>query len=333
MVIKSPPVSFDIGLTVNRQGRPALDCQFSVPRVLGTVASLTADMSVSSFIAHSFSLGYVLPLGSSWRFTADVVKQVNDFHASSSFSEAVEGVGLGWSNGRHRFGLDAHLRDIYPLISGPTFVASEQIRRVPLRSIKTAFTYTYSLDHIVRESGHIVHGHAFGLRTELAGLFGDVEMIKINSHLSLHRRIWKGLIWHGRIGGGWKQSSPIQDRFFLGGTNEETFAFRGFANRSIGPSAKRQCFIDSPSGASMDYLGADAFSVIDSVLSFPVYMNIKGLLFLQGGSLAGRRLAAGAGIRVPIGSVGSVELTFGAPLISAPTDTSQCMQIGIRMSK
>jgi outer membrane protein assembly factor BamA len=357
---------FDIGFTVNRQGRPALDCQFSLPKILGTSASVTADASVSSFIAHSFNLKYLLPnLVSGWNFSAEAVKQVNDFQFSSSFSESVAGFSFGLSKANHRFGLDAHLRDIHPLISlvGTKMTASEQIRRVPLRSIKTSANYKYVLDRVVRKtstSPHPVGGHRFTLYADISGLMGDVRLTKLESSLAFHRRLWKDVVFHSRFGSGAiaqmnssRQQTPIQDRFFLGGTNEEFSQLRGFAYRSVGPSGKR---IVMP-GASVkkgdkvyDHLGGDAYFSIDNVVSFPLYekdgIDVRGMAFLQIGSLVPSlhsraasefgnnvRASVGFGVMVPIGNVGSMELTLGRPIYGASkTDTIQSLQIGIRIA-
>ena len=357
---------FDIGVTVNRQGRPALDCQFSLPKILGTSASITADASVSSFIAHSFNLKYLLPnLVSGWGFTAEAVKQVNDFQYSSSFSESVTGFSFGLSKANHRFGIDAHLRDVHPLVSlvGTKMTASEQIRRVPLRSIKTSVNYKYVVDKVVRKSEinpHPIAGHRFTLHADLSGLMGDVRLSKLESSFAFHRRLWKDIVLHSRFGSGAiaqmnsiRQQTPIQDRFFLGGTNEEFSQLRGFAYRSVGPSGKR---IVMP-GTSVkkgdklyDHLGGDAYFSIVNVVSFPLYekdgIDIRGIFFSQIGSLVPSlhsrtasdfannvRASVGLGIVVPVGNVGSMEVTLGRPVYGASkTDTLQSLQIGIRIS-
>lgn len=362
----TPPVSFDVGFTVNRQGRPALDCQFSVPRILGTVASLTADVSISSFVAHSFNLRYDLPgvFSSGWRLTAEAVKQVNDYQYSSSFSESVEGFGLGWSKGNHRIGLDAHLRDIHPLVTlaGSRLVASEQLRRVPLRTIKTGLNYKYALDRRIFDSpssGHIVGGHKLALHADVSGLLGDVRMSKLETSLSVHRRVWRSLVWNSRIGAGaiahlfrGALTTPIQDRFFLGGTNEEASALRGFAYRSVGPCGRRMVVGQVRKGDKLyDHLGGDAFVSVDNSLTFPLYqrdgIDVRAMVFAQAGSLVptlnsqrifsdlwnGVRVSVGAGIVVPVGAVGTVELTLGRVVGGAlATDTPQLLQVGIRLS-
>lgn len=310
---------------------------------------MRADLSVSSFIAHSFNLGYVLPFASCWRFSADVVRQVNDFHSSSSFSESVQGLGFGWSCGSHRFGLDAHLRDIHPLVTlvGAKTVASEQLRRVPLRTIKTGFSYDYNLDRALTEACRAVGGYKVGLRGEICGLFGDVNFAKCEASYSLYRRVWRGLVYHGSVGGGaigqlGKSVTPIQDRFFIGGTSEQKYALRGFASRSVGPSGKRILAAPAmPGDKLVDHLGGEAFVSMDNVISFPV-AGVYAMAFLQAGSLLpslhssvskNTRVCAGVGVMVPVGNMGTAEITLGRPIFGRQTtDTVQSLQIGLRIS-
>ena len=364
---KAPPVSFDIGVTVNRFGRPALDCQFAIPKLLGTTASLTADASISSLVAHAFNLGYQLPLSrDGWRFTAEAIKQVNDFQYSSSFSEHVTGFGFGWLyKSNHRIGLDAHMRDIHPLITlegGPKFVASEQVRRVPLRTIKTSVNYKYTRDKIVKRSdtnAHPIGGDRFIFACDISGLFGDVKMAKMESSYQVHRRFWKDFVLHTRIGsgaiaqlGGRPMPTPIQDRFFLGGTTDEASSFRGFALRSMGPCGRRILTTGSQikkGDKVYDHIGGDAYWSIDNAVSFPIYssadsLDVRGFVFAQIGSLIPTlravgdfkrnvRASVGAGITVPVGGMGTMELSIGKPVYgSQPSDTQQLLQIGIRLS-
>lgn len=349
-----PPVQFDVGVTVNKQGKPAIDFQFSVPKILNTAASLSADASISSLIAHSLNLRYSIPVSPRSIFLAELVKQVNDYTYASSFSEAVQGFRLSWTHGRnHVVGLDAHLRDVHPMIVGK-LSASEQLRRVPLRSIKTSINYKYVRDATER-TPHAVGGYKFSFLTDLAGLFGDVRFFKVDSALSMHRRIrGSNVVTHTRIGTGaiaplGRSQTPVQDRFFLGGTTDENFFFRGFAVRSVGPAGKR--IGNSRKGdKSFDHLGGDAYYSIDNAITFPLYskneLDIRGILFGQIGSVVptlhsrvaqelvkNTRASVGLGVVVPIGNVGTLELTLGKPVWGATlSDMSQSLQIGIRIS-
>jgi hypothetical protein len=223
-------VTFDVGFTVNRMGKPALDCHFAIPRILGTVASLAADASVSSMIAHSFDIRYALPglFAGNWKLVVEAVKQVNDYHYASSFSEGVSGIGMGLIKGNHRIGLDAHLRDIYPLVTlqGSKLVASEEIRRMPLRSVKTSLSYNWIVDRTIGNP-HAVGGYKFVLNCESSGVFGDVRMTKLTSMFQFNRQLFRSITLHTRLASGaisqfGSGKTPIQDRFFLGGTADET---------------------------------------------------------------------------------------------------------------
>jgi outer membrane protein assembly factor BamA len=355
-------VTFDVGFTVNRMGKPALDCHFAIPRILGTVASLSADASVSSMIAHSFDIRYALPglFAGNWKLVVEAVKQVNDYHYASSFSEGVSGIGMGLIKGNHRIGLDAHLRDIYPLVTlqGSKLVASEEIRRMPLRSVKTSLSYNWIVDRTIGNP-HAVGGYKFVLNCESSGVFGDVRMTKLTSMFQFNRQLFRSITLHTRLASGaisqfGSGKTPIQDRFFLGGTADETSTFRGFGMRSMGPSGKRVPTVSMDAIKSEklnDHLGGDAFVSIDNVVSFPIVnldgIDIRGMAFVQAGALLPHlptndvlsglasctRVTAGVGVRVPLGPAGTVELTLCKPLYGNRTsDTLQMLQIGLRLS-
>ncbi len=350
-------MQFDIGLTVNKQGKPALDCQFAVPRLLNTTASLSVDASISSMVAHALNLKYAIPMTDVWTLRAEAVKQMNDFSFASSYTEAVSGMRFSYSYlNRHMIGLDAHLRDVFPVIGGSRLLASEQIRRVPLRTVKTAVNYKFVVDRIVR-TPHPVQGYKFSLLSELAGLFGDVSFFKLESVLWNHKSFGRNFVWHSRIGAGAiaqlksaKVHTPIQDRFFLGGTNEELSSMRAFAIRSVGPAGKRVTTSTKKGDKLYDHLGGDVYVSLDNCVSFPLYckdnINIRGIVFGQIGSLiptlharAAQELArslrasVGVGVVVPIGTVGSLELTLGKAVLGmTASDFQQMLQIGIRIS-
>ena len=359
--MKPPPMQFDLGLTVNKQGKPCLDCQFNVPRLLNTTAALSVDASLSSLIAHSVNVRYTLPLGDRWQFSAEAVKQMTDHIFASSFTEAASGVRLAVSRGTHVFGLDAHLRDILPLVaSDAKLMASEQVRRMPLRTIKTSFNYKFTIDSVVRKSAAIAHpigGSRLSVNADLSGLFGDVSAFKLDSSWTSHRQLPFGsFVWHSRIGGGLiaplrRSPTPIQDRFFLGGTNEESSCFRGFAMGSMGPSGKRVVVGNPKKGDKLfDHLGGDVYMCLDNSLSFPLYckdnLDIRGIVFAQVASLVPAlhsrvahditknvRASIGLGVAVPIGGLGTLELSLGKPVYGfALSDYSQMLQIAIRIS-
>ena len=368
--MKKTSPTFDIGLTLNRQGKPALDCQFHMPELLGTSASVSADLSISSFIAHSLNLQYTLPVSDSWTFTADALKQVNDYQFASSFSEHATGVSLAMTRGNHKFAVESFLRDIHPMITiqGNKLVASEQLRRVPLRTVKTSVNYKFVKDMVVKKAANNAHpigGYKFSFLCDVAGLIGDVRMTKLESSYQAHFPVLRDkVMWHSRLGLGaiaqlvnrtnsQPHPTPIQDRFFLGGTNEELSSFRGFAQRSMGPAGRRIVTTGSQirKGDKLyDHLGGDAYWTWDNSVSFPIYskdnIDVRGMIFGQVGSLVPTltsrvlsdfakniRVSVGAGIIVPVGGLGTMELSLGKPVFGAQaSDTFQSLQIGIRLS-
>jgi len=100
-----------------------------------------------------------------------------------------------------------------------------------------------------------------------------------------------------------------------------------------------------------DHLGGDAYWCIDNAISFPVYssadsLDVRGFVFAQIGSLiptlTSRALgdfkrnvkaSVGAGITVPVGGLGTMEVSVGKPVFGMQSsDTQQLLQIGIRLS-
>ncbi|HSI83515.1 MAG TPA: outer membrane protein assembly factor BamA, partial [Candidatus Methylacidiphilales bacterium] len=93
---------------------------------------------------------------------------------------------------------------------------------------------------------------------------------------------------------------PVDERFYVGGSN----TVRSFAEREMGPRDSRGNFI-----------GGDSYMVYNAELTFPLYGDLKGAVFVDMGNLNASsgdflafndmRFALGAGLRygLPIGSI------------------------------
>ncbi len=128
--------------------------------------------------------------------------------------------------------------------------------------------------------------------------------LPISSNLVLAISIRGGYIeLYGRTG-----KVPIQERFFAGGGN----TIRGYREDSLGP-------VDSDTGLP---LGGRMFWINNIELRFPIYKNLKGIIFFDTGNVWENkstihtndlRDSAGVGLRW-ITPIGPIRLDYGMPI-------------------
>lgn len=210
-------------------------------------------------------------------------------------------------------------------------------------SLKSSIHHTYTLDRIqsTRHGGGS-RGYLLKLRSEIAGLGGDVQFGKIeadtkifmplNSWLTLGLSMKSGFLkpW----GMSKDKATHISDRFFLGGP----MSLRGFRGNSVGPRD------------GDDALGGDAYLAFGAELAFRVphrvadEVNLRGRAYINAGNLVsltnesaesswnkykeGLRTSVGVGLYIPI-SIGRVELNYSLPLLQQPNDFVQRLQLGL----
>ncbi|KAJ2156691.1 hypothetical protein GGF46_005020 [Coemansia sp. RSA 552] len=245
----------------------------------------------------------------------------------------------------HELRYVASWRDICNLGSG----ASPTLRGEAGHTLKSSVSYTFAHDdrdsHTVPTRGSLVKATA-----EVAGLLGDVRFGKMQAEVQANQRLGRseyilstgvqgGLLWAF----GQQRSSPLADRFFLGGQT----SVRGFEYHGIGPRDHN----DSVGGDVYYAAGISLLTPLPYVqttaLKGHVWANAgqlglldsRGLLRKSkcGGTVTGEiqrffmrpSVAAGFGL-VYRHSMVRVELSCGLPLVAATTDRPKAgLQFGL----
>ncbi|KAJ2797288.1 hypothetical protein H4R20_005237 [Coemansia guatemalensis] len=234
------------------------------------------------------------------------------------------------AGGTHEVRLLASWREICGLGAS----ASPSLRAAAGHTLKTSILHT--IVHDDRDSQTVpTSGSLLRMTSELAGLLGDVRFAKTQAELQTNQRLGTseyivstnvqgGLLWSP---GG---SSPLADRFFLGGQT----SVRGFEHRGIGPRDHN------------DSLGGDIYYAAGLSLLTPLpYIRstaLKGHLWANAGQLALldsrgllrpectptaelKRFLTRPSVAVGLGlvyrhSMVRVELSCCIPLVAATTD-------------
>ena len=146
-----------------------------------------------------------------------------------------------------------------------------------------------------------------------------------------------------------QQVSPIQDRYFMGGSfgygcSVKGFSFRGVGPRGYAPGTPREeqvgdalggdCAIGTQLNVSVpiDFYGIRAFGFLNAASLVP------GPVATRFGSLASdlkdaTRISAGLGLSFPIMAGSQLELTVAEPILQRPGDVKQRLQFGLRVHK
>jgi outer membrane protein insertion porin family len=175
-------------------------------------------------------------------------------------------------------------------------------------------------------------GYLLSISHEVAGLGGDLRFLRSIIEGTYYYPVSEGWVFSltGEAGsiGGFSQSVPIYERFFLGGST-----LRGFKAAGVGPR-------DTTQG---DALGGNRYVRSSAELEFPLglpeELGVKGRAFVDAGSLdsidesgAGIvdefavRVGTGVGLswRSPLGLIG---LDFGFPLSKETYDETETFRI------
>jgi len=133
---------------------------------------------------------------------------------------------------------------------------------------------------------------------------------------------------HTQVGYQFGGTTPIYERFFLGGRT-----FRGFDYRTVSPRGLR------PNGRpSQDPIGGDWLFFVGAQYEFPIFERfIGGVAFVDTGtvtsdfSLDDYRVSVGVGVRLYIPQLGQAPLAFdfGFPLVKQDTDQKQLLSFSI----
>lgn len=152
-------------------------------------------------------------------------------------------------------------------------------------------------------------GGTFTLVTDVAGLGGDQQFIKVVSSITKFQPIWFGHILSGRLEGGYgfgwgNEDLPLFERFYLGGSN----SIRSYKAREISPKDDQGERIGGTSEvlANVEYIVPLPFNVRAAVF-FDVG-NVYG--FTEKFDLTDLRMAIGAGLRW-LSPFGPIRVDYG----------------------
>ncbi|KAF5196566.1 sorting and assembly machinery component 50-like protein [Thalictrum thalictroides] len=230
----------------------------------------------------------------------------------SSYKESMLGLSLGLFSTRYH---DLAYNFTWRTLTDPSQMASRSVREQLGHSLISSLRYRFKID--CRDSPlRPTQGYAFVSTTQLAGLMPDSRSLRFlrqefdlryaiplgfcNAALNLGLSVGAIFPW----GSGFlNRSSPISERFFIGGQSSAVCGFGGpttllgFKSRGLGPTELRRVNMDTSSDGSpatsteRDALGGDlaltAFA--DLSFNFPVKVltnaGIHGHLFASTGNL------------------------------------------------
>jgi len=230
-------------------------------------------------------------------------------------------------------------------IKGISATAPDVIRAEEGSSLTSSVTprLTYdSRDHFFAPT----EGTKSNFAVRMAGLGGDSRFIKSDLSGRWHYPLLKDPKWGGNwvlaLGGqlgyglgfsGVKgdKDLPLFERYFLGGIN----SIRGFAERSIGPTAPSNCNDEKCKGT--DVIGGDKAMVFNTELLFPIMeqYGLRGVAFFDMGtafsdsfSFSDLRRSVGAGVRW-LSPFGPLRVELGFPLAKKPGDETSVLGFSI----
>lgn len=250
----------------------------------------------------------------------------------------------------HAVRLEAAARELLPDEG-----ASEALLRKPLQTTKTSVAYRYQGGYLepISRTGSIVR-----TALELSGLLGDVALTRAEA-LWLYQRRLLGGFWNIVFSAGAvvplsaSGSTPLEDRFFLGGTTgPPSERLPGYCSNGIGLAGTRQPTTsdDKALGIPVDHIGGDARLAASTTLQLPLPLpkllglDLCGFLFGAGGALADKvrlslprdlldstRASAGLGVGAMLPGGGMVGLSWAWPLLSQGTDAKERLQFWLSL--
>lgn len=350
-----------------RRSENTLSVGGGIRNVFGRAEQLQGAVAFGDKSSKAFSLDYKKPrfMGTSNKLSVGVFRQQNNFVSTSSYEELSRGVKVAVSDEkeRHTFGYTAAYRDVIPH-NRVTKVRSNgkentvetepsvSIVNSAVPSFKSALHYTYKIDKT--DSPFVPHkGSLFQIRTELAGVGGDVRFGKVETTSKYYFPLTDNVaIGFGLTTGlirPWSTFLPVaaqsaeqpevhvSDRFFLGGA----MSVRGFGPYRIGPA-------DGPDAVGGDFSAAASTELCFKMperwkalrelnLRARVYANVGNLVSLSDPrSLKARaqdflsqyRASVGAGLVLPT-PLGRLELNLSHPVKKSAHDELKSFQIGL----
>ena len=155
--------------------------------------------------------------------------------------------------------------------------------------------------------------------------YADGPLVKFTTDHSYNFGLYKDLIYGAHFYGGLipynSKEVGLTERFFLGGSND----LRGFKYRGVGPK---------DSGDENMPVGGSTKLLLQNELRFPIYRDLKGVLFGDAGMLDETvhldtpRASVGAGLRLKI-SIIRISLDFAKAVYKEDTDDTRIIHFRI----
>ncbi|PIA47545.1 hypothetical protein AQUCO_01400293v1 [Aquilegia coerulea] len=261
--------------------------------------------------ASEISAGIHLPRfkGLSTPLSARLSLLSQDWLSFSSYKERMLGLSLGLISTRYH---DLAYNFTWRTLTDPSHMASRSVREQLGHSLISSLRYRFKIDR--RDSPiRPTQGYAFVSTTQLAGLMPDSRSLRFlrqefdlryaiplgfyNAALNLGLSAGAIFPWGSEF---LNRSSPISERFFIGGQSSAVCGFGGpttlfgFRSRGLGPTELRRVSIDGSRDATptgRDALGGDlaltAFADLSFDFPLKVLTNagIHGHLFASTGNL------------------------------------------------
>mmetsp|Transcript_10440 Transcript_10440/g.18802 ORF Transcript_10440/g.18802 Transcript_10440/m.18802 type:complete len:399 (+) Transcript_10440:60-1256(+) len=273
--------------------------------------------------------------------------------------------------GRHSLAAEAALRDVVPTGGSmyPSLAVQQSILQSVKTSLRYAFARSWQPSFVGWAADLFPMGTTIASRLglEVALPPGSSSFLRCEAHGWATCRLPLG--WTGSLSlcGGvlapfFRQVSCLQDRFYLGGATAAVSMLKGFNEKGAGPMAPRLPGEGEHHGRTVDALGGEAVLSLHARVSTPLNLEMVSnvadqraksagaqiFFFAGAGALArhasvapsklvaqlleGRRAAVGAGVSLPAGPFGDVELTFAVPVRRKADDVLQPWQVGFRVN-
>ena len=347
--------SYDLGMSVNQRGAPTFDLTISYPSFAYKPFIFTSAINRSWDDSRTFSAELSFPrlLGGVSTLKAKCFSQVTSLGAGISSVERSRGGSIGLIRGRNCLEIVSVLRDI-SLLDSVNFDRLNDVEGNQLRSQRLSIRHSYNYDNLkfLRSNPTIpVRGISAKTVLEMPLIPGDSQSAKFMAMFYMYNRAFASVTSRFFLKGGValklrgstvelpencgksldnlnaaKELYPL-DRFFLGGVNDPSLSFPGFAERSL-----PFCVKEGISGA-LGYL------TLGSSINFSIprldIPGLRGICSAQAGFIAPTltrettlfRSSLGFGICVPVG-LANLEVTFSLP-INPGDEQLQIFQVGV----
>lgn len=223
-------------VTSGKEGA-GMETKISLLNYFGKAERLNYNYSVSND-SSVYKFTYMKPIiKDNIRFlNLGIFNDKIDYSHQSSYTEKKVTGFLSYQAGMHNFSYEHSLTDVY---IHPQ--STEKILESGGYSTKSAFKYSFEYDD--RDDRVFpTRGKSFRINTELAGLIGTTNHLKVEGNLNLNTKL-KNIAIQGILRSGFMSSlssnpTRIGDRFYLGGPS----TFKGHQIRGLGPMFKNDSY-------------------------------------------------------------------------------------------